>query len=96
MAKLFIPSVFEVEYELTDLFTDEFMSKNTNYKTFPDMLDNSGYVITSREDFLAIPDDDWDTYVSSCTRFHTWNEMCLAAQNGSLIIHIDKDTLLPH
>lgn len=54
-----------------ELFTSDFMSKHTNYKSFDKFLSASGFT----QLFEDIPDDDWDIYVSQHSNFTSWEEM---------------------
>ena len=39
------------------------------------MLDASGFKVESAEDFAAIPDEEWDAFVSKNTSYSSWEEM---------------------
>lgn len=64
---------------ITDLLTDTFVSKNTNHSSAQQLFDKSGFKIESAEDFSAIPDDEWDSYINGCSSFENWSEMLEAA-----------------
>jgi len=63
----------------TDLFSDEFMLRNTDFATIHAMFEAGGYNVESSADFEAIPDDAWDQFVRSRTRFSDWKDMQTAA-----------------
>lgn len=63
----------EVSFEA--LFTTTFMSANTKFTSFNDLLDASPFQVNSVEDFKAIPDDEFDAYISTVTNFSSWEEM---------------------
>ena len=54
-----------------ELFTSNFMSKHTNYKSFNEFLSASGFT----QLFEDIPDNDWDIYVSQHSNFSSWEEI---------------------
>lgn len=59
----------------TELFTDEFMLRNTDFPSVDSMFEASGFKVESSEDFAAIPDEEWDRFVQERTRFASWDEM---------------------
>jgi hypothetical protein len=64
---------------LSELFPDEFMLRNTEFPSVDSMFEASGFKVESSEDFAAIPDDEWDSFVQERTRFTSWDEMKNAA-----------------
>lgn len=63
-----------------ELFTDEFMKKHSTFSSLDEMLDKSTFTVNSKEDFAAIPDEEWDTYVKTTTDFSSWEDMMSEAQ----------------
>lgn len=63
----------EVSFEA--LFTPEFMMTNTQFSNFNDLLDASPFQVNLVEDFEAIPDAEFDEYISTVTNFASWEEM---------------------
>lgn len=61
------------------LFNKGFMNKYTNFDSLEDLLSYCGYAVNSKEDFEAIPEDEFDKKISSCTKFNSWNEMYTTA-----------------
>ncbi|MGG3652603.1 hypothetical protein ABES36_14360 [Bacillus pseudomycoides] len=57
------------------LFNNEFMTKYTNYSTFDELLNNSGFKVETEEDFKNIPDLEWDQYIKQVTVFENWDNM---------------------
>ena len=51
------------------------MSKYTDFSSFDEMLGASGFKAETPEDFAAIPDDQWDAFVATRTRFENWKDM---------------------
>jgi hypothetical protein len=64
---------------LTELFPDDFMLRNTEFPSIDSMFEASGFKVSSGEDFAAIPDEEWDTFVHERTRFASWDELKSAA-----------------
>jgi len=58
-----------------ELFPSEFIRKHTDYESFENLLDASGFNLESQEDFEHIPDEEWDTFIKTHSRFATWKEM---------------------
>lgn len=63
----------------TELFTDEFMLRNTEFPSVDLMFEASGFKVESSEDFAAITDEEWGSFVRERTRFDSWDEMKNAA-----------------
>lgn len=61
------------------LFNKAFMNKYTNFDSLEDLLTYCGYEVNSKEDFEAIPEDEFNKKISSCTKFNSWNEMYTTA-----------------
>lgn len=62
-----------------ELFTERFMKKNTNVVDFDNFLKDGGFHVESEADFEAIPENEFDAYVSKNTKFSSWEEMLGAA-----------------
>lgn len=62
-----------------EMFTHDFMRRHTRFGTFSEMVRASGFTVESAEDFAAIPDRDWDTFVRQATSFPSWEAMQAAA-----------------
>lgn len=62
-----------------EMFTHDFMRRHTPFRTFSEMVRASGFTVESAEDFAAIPDQDWDTFVRQATSFSSWEAMQAAA-----------------
>lgn len=63
------------EVSFDELFTEQFMSTHTNFSNFNELLDASPFEVNSNEDFEAIPDDEFDKYISQVTKFESWECM---------------------
>jgi hypothetical protein len=60
---------------MSELLSDDFMLRNTDFPSIGEMFAASGFTAQSQEDFAAIPDDQWDAFVRERTRFGSWKEM---------------------
>lgn len=62
-----------------ELFSHEFMRRNSRFGSFDEMLAASGFHVETTEDFAAIPDQEWDAFVRASTSFPDWKAMQEAA-----------------
>lgn len=69
----------EHEVPMSELFPSEFMLLHTDFESVEALFAASGYSIENSEDLAAIPDDQWDVFIRSRTRFASWQEMLGAA-----------------
>jgi len=63
-----------------ELFNKDFMIRHTDYAKFDDFVIQSklvpdGTTTLTEEIFTAIPDDDFDEYISKITKFDSWEHM---------------------
>lgn len=65
--------------KLKDLFTTDFITKNTKFASLDDMFNSSGFVIESQEDFDKIPYDEWNNFIKNHTNFSSWEEILQTA-----------------
>jgi hypothetical protein len=64
---------------LKDLLTPTFVAGCSSYASLDDLFTASPFTINTLDDFKAIPDAEWDTFISTNTSFATWEEMQHAA-----------------
>ncbi|MDT2597112.1 hypothetical protein P7D52_13360 [Enterococcus dongliensis] len=69
----------EQEVPMSELLTDPFISKNSNFQNVDEFFENSGFDMNTEEEFAAIPDDAMDTYVAENSTFESWNDMLSSA-----------------
>jgi hypothetical protein len=69
----------EHDVPLEEIYSLEFMSKYTDFGSFKEMLESSGFTIKTKEDLINIPSYDWDSFISKRTRFAKWIDMHSAA-----------------
>lgn len=58
-----------------ELFNPDFMSRHTQHPDLESLLAAGNYEVNSKEDFLSIPDDEWDDHIRHHTRFSSWEGM---------------------
>lgn len=63
----------EITFE--QLFTEEFMQLYTEFESFDELLEASQWEVEDQDDFEAIPEDAFDTYVDDHTDFPSWEVM---------------------
>lgn len=61
--------------QLSELLNPSFMAAHTSFPTFEDMLEASPWDPATADEFRALPDAEWDAYVSSVTHFSSWKAM---------------------
>ena len=69
------------EVSFDKLFTASFMRQNTSVSSFEKA---GGYRVNSKEDFAAIPEDEFDKYVKANSKFNSWQEMFHSASQAYL------------
>lgn len=62
-------------HKLTDILTPQFVRGCSRFESAEALFDASGFTIESKADFEAIPDDQWDEFIRSNTRYSNWKEM---------------------
>lgn len=72
------------EHKVTfdELFPPSFMKRYTTFESVDAMVKGSGYKVENAEDFKAIPDAAWDSYVRQRTKFDNWSDMIAKAYEG--------------
>ncbi len=61
--------------QLDELFPDDFMEVNTDFKSIDQMLVESTFNIKTQEDFEKIQLEKWDKFVKCQTKFPSWKNM---------------------
>lgn len=64
---------------IADLLTPTFLSRCSRFQSAAELFEASGFTVNSQEDFAAIPDQQWDTFIRQNTSYSTWEEMLKAA-----------------
>ena len=60
---------------MDELLNPDFMIRFTNFSSFDDLIEKSGYTVKTEEDFERIPDKEWDEFISVNTQFSSWQDM---------------------
>ncbi len=69
----------EHQIPLTELFTEDFITRHTSFSSIDELLNASKFAIETEEDFAAIPDAEWDCYIRSVSSFDSWSSMLVTA-----------------
>ncbi len=67
------------EIPMSELLTPAFLRGCTRFSSFQELCSASGFKVSSKEDFEAIPDLEWDAFIARESRFATWKEMLHSA-----------------
>ncbi|WP_230432501.1 hypothetical protein [Plesiomonas shigelloides] len=67
------------EVKLTELINKEFLLACSNFSSLGELIEAAGYKVESQEDFEAIPDDQWNEFIMTNTKYSSWEEMQEAA-----------------
>lgn len=68
-------------YNLSDILTDDFIRTNTTFRSYDDMIDESGLVLneTTAEDLYL--NEELNAFIKANTKFENFKDICtLAAQ----------------
>lgn len=58
-----------------ELFNKEFLAACSSFTSLEDMFEKSGFKVETPEDFKAIPDDEWESFIIKNTSYNSWEEM---------------------
>lgn len=61
--------------DLSDVLTDSFMAKYTDYKDADSFFEASGFDTSSQEAYEAIPDEEINKFTSEHSKFSTWSAL---------------------
>lgn len=59
----------------SELMSPEFISNCSRFSSLEELFSASNFKIESMEDFKAIPDEEWDTFIRNNTSYSSWEEM---------------------
>ncbi|WP_186367575.1 hypothetical protein [Yersinia aldovae] len=68
-----------MQVTLDESINPEFLSRCPSFTSLDDMLSKSGFKIETAEDFAAIPDHEWDKFISAHTTYDNWHDLQVAA-----------------
>ncbi|SRR6266516_2962879 len=60
---------------LRELFPLIFLTRYTDFMSFEDMAQKSGFKLETEEDLASIPQDKMDAFIATHTQFSSWEEM---------------------
>ena len=78
------------QVKLTDTLNAEFVSSHSKFSDLEALFAGFGFKIDSPEDFAAIPDEDWDKFISENTDFSNWEEMQRSAGTAYMKAKLHK------
>lgn len=58
---------------LSEAITAQFVSRHSRFSDFDSLLAEIG--VTTKEEFIALPDEDFDAFIAANTDFESWLEM---------------------
>ena len=67
------------EVPIEELLTPAFLQNCSSFGSVDDLFAASGFRIESPEDFKAIPDDKWNSFIADHTSHSTWESMLSSA-----------------
>ncbi|MGA3161570.1 MAG: hypothetical protein ABSC77_10160 [Terracidiphilus sp.] len=73
---------------LSELLNDDFIAKHSSFASFDELLAASPFKVETKEDFEAIPDAEWDSYIAANTSFESWEKMQHQAAGEYLVKQI--------
>ncbi|MGE1071191.1 hypothetical protein ACQJ22_01200 [Pseudomonas fragariae (ex Marin et al. 2024)] len=78
------------QVKLEDLMNPSFISTHSKFADLKALFQASDFKIETAEDFAAIPDDDWDKFISENTDFDSWEQMQRSAGAAFVKAGINK------
>jgi hypothetical protein len=60
---------------LSELLNNDFIAKHSLFASFDELIASSPFKVETKDDFEAIPDAEWDTYIANNTSFESWEKM---------------------
>ncbi|OPB16921.1 MULTISPECIES: hypothetical protein [Pseudomonas] len=78
------------QVKLVDMFNPEFVSKHSKFADLDALFAASGFKIDTADDLAAVPDDEWDKFISENTDFSSWAEMQSSAGTEHVRARLNK------
>jgi len=66
-------------YKLTDILNDEFIRKNTTFRSYGDMINKSGLVLTETTAEELYSNEKLNAFIKENTGFENFKDMCTSA-----------------
>lgn len=63
------------QHSIEELMPPAFISRSSTFASVKELFEASPFKTESGEDFEAIPDDEWDDFISKHTSFASWQDM---------------------
>jgi hypothetical protein len=78
-----------------ELLNNDFIAEHSSFASFDELLAASPLKVESKEDFEAIPDAEWDTYIAATRRLNR-GRRCSARQRANtsssrLVFNVDHE-----
>lgn len=73
-----------------EMFNPEFLSKCSSFTSVEDLFEKSGFHVKSAEDFKAIPNDEWESFIAKNTSYESWSDMQRDAASEAISKRLKK------
>lgn len=60
---------------LNELMNPNFISNCSQFSDLEELMRASGFKVASKEDFEAIPEQEWEKFIQENTSYESWTEM---------------------
>ncbi|MBC3492376.1 hypothetical protein [Pseudomonas taiwanensis] len=60
---------------LGELMGPDFISAHSRFANLEELFAASGFKVETKEDFAAIPDEEWEVFIRENTDFESWADM---------------------
>ncbi|WP_454121903.1 hypothetical protein [Kosakonia sp. Marseille-Q7440] len=67
------------EITLEQMLNSAFLAKCSRFHSLEELFEASGFKIETVEDFQAIPEEEWEAFITQNTTYSSWEEMQLTA-----------------
>jgi hypothetical protein len=78
------------QVKLVDILNPRFVSSHSKFADLEALFAASGFKIDNPDDFAAIPDDEWDKFISENTDFTSWEEMQRSGGTAHMKARLNK------
>ncbi|USD22150.1 hypothetical protein MJO52_03165 [Microbulbifer variabilis] len=70
------------QVSFSEMFNPQFISANSEFSDIDSLFQAGGFKVESKEDFEAIPDQEWEEFIVANTSFKSWVDMHQAAESA--------------
>ncbi len=67
------------EISFSEILNDEFMQRNTPFKSLNELFEKSGFKHSTEEEIADIPDDLFNEFISANTQYETFQDLQVSA-----------------